>query len=750
MIRLQTFVLAMLLVMLTGVGTAWGYLFLGTKLVRGRVYDAQTGAALAQATITVGGVVVRSETSGQFVALPLNYRRVELRAEAPGYLPSIFSFDLPWWMRTGYIDLPLSSGGIQGNIVDSATAQPLSTATVTVDGQPLSANQDGTFRLEHFTPPARVTVQAPGYRPWQADLTRLPVTSSETPLTVEMVPRRLTGVVLAADTGEPLAGVQVTLGLESVVTAKDGTFALDKADSGQILALTPGSTYLPLQVSVADDETLTLTLQPRQLEIFAVNGFTGRPLSGATITLGQILTQTDEAGRAFFSRVTPGQPGLIQAAGFATTSFEYTGTLTRQIVLPPTTVSGVVRDGVTGQPVVGGAFILGGQVLPLDERGVYTLTTLTPGTSVMVKAPGYARAFLTLPGEGGPLQLKEVDALPCRLELPASGPPCFDLHLVPFDAKAIYVPFGLLSRPEAVYGLLDLVGRTELNAIVVDVKGDRGLLAWDSQVSLAGELAIDGERPGWLSLAELLAESRARGIYTVARLVVFKDNPLAFGRPDLAVTVADGTIWTDGEALGWANPFREEVWDYNVGLAREVAELGFDEINLDYVRFPSDGNIAAITYAEENTAETRTTAIRTFVARLAEALAPTGVFLSADVFGLTVWVEPTNDMNIGQRVIDIAPHVDYLAPMLYPSTFVPGNLGYDDPSAYPYEVIYRSLGRALERVPPTIRVRPWLQAYNYAFDEMALQQQAATDAAAAGWSWWNAGGVYDEAVFGQE
>ena len=117
------------------------------------------------------------------------------------------------------------------------------------------------------------------------------------------------------------------------------------------------------------------------------------------------------------------------------------------------------------------------------------------------------------------------------------------------------------------------------------------------------------------------------------------------------------------------------------------------------------------------------------------------------LFGLTIWVVPTSDMRIGQRIIDVAPRVDYLAPMVYPSTFGPGNLGYDNPSDEPYNVVYRSQLEAETRVPPYVKVRPWLQGYWYSFEEMAQLKQAAIDSESAGWAWWNAGGKYDGDLF---
>jgi len=326
-----------------------------------------------------------------------------------------------------------------------------------------------------------------------------------------------------------------------------------------------------------------------------------------------------------------------------------------------------------------------------------------------------------------------LTATPCAQAWP--GPPCFNLMLEPFQAKAIYVPLHYLRSRERMIGYLDFIAATELNAIVVDVKGDFGFIAWDSQVDLVSEVgADDWFTDSWMPLDEFIAEAKARNIYTIARMVVFKDNPLAHGKPEWAAVTEDGSVWLDGEELGWANPFREEVWEYNIELAKEVADFGFDELNLDYIRFPSDGDVGA-------------TAIREFMTRLSGALQPYGVFVSADVFGLTIWVRPDSDMRIGQRIIDVAPQVDYLAPMVYPSTFIPGNLGYDNPSAQPYGVVFRSQEEAETLVPPYVKVRPWLQGYWYSLEEMQLLKQAAVDSQPTGGAWWNAGGKYDSELF---
>jgi hypothetical protein len=426
-----------------------------------------------------------------------------------------------------------------------------------------------------------------------------------------------------------------------------------------------------------------------------------------------------------------------------------------QVVLQPYALQGVVRDAVTRAPLPRALIYLNdGTIVAADDTGAYRLPTLPNNPVLSVKAGGYRKATFDFdsravtPADAGLLAPCAQNPAINGQTTAASDPLCLDINLAPATIKGLYIPFGLLSRPERVRELVDLVDRSELNAFVVDVKSDRGLLAYPSQVPLAIQLGVGGDRKGWMTLKELLALAREKQIYTVARIVVFKDDPLAHGRPDLAVVRGDGTLWKDLEGLAWSNPFREEVWEYNIGIAKEVAALGFDEVQFDYIRFPSDGDVNAIVYRSDvNTLETRTKAIHTFTWRLTDALRPYGVFTSADLFGLTLWVEQGSDMNIGQRVDDIAPFMDYLCPMVYPSTFRTGNLGYRKPDDYPYEVVYRSIKIGQRRMPAWTKVRPWLQAYWYDVSQMIVQKQAAADAGVMGWTFWNAGGVYPEGLF---
>ncbi len=319
----------------------------------------------------------------------------------------------------------------------------------------------------------------------------------------------------------------------------------------------------------------------------------------------------------------------------------------------------------------------------------------------------------------------------------------------PHFVRAVYLSYyGLGDRTvrERVLGLLD---RTELNAVVIDVKGDRGFIPYESGVPLAAEAgALGPVRVG--DFDALLARLRREGVYAIARVVVFKDHVLARHRPDWAVLDAGtGSPWLDNEGLAWIDPFEEAAWVYSIAVAREAAERGFREIQLDYLRFPGDGRLGAARYSKPSTSEARRQAISAFLERAREALAPTGASIAVDVFGYTAFNR--DDSGIGQRVEDLAPRVDFLCPMAYPSAYHRGIPGYPNPMTHPYEVVRETVRRMRERVGAArARVRPWIQDFrDYAFDrrafgvaEVSAQMRAAQAAGAAGWMLWNSRNEY--------
>jgi hypothetical protein len=306
--------------------------------------------------------------------------------------------------------------------------------------------------------------------------------------------------------------------------------------------------------------------------------------------------------------------------------------------------------------------------------------------------------------------------------------------------------FGIGSRTlrEAA---LDLIEATELNALVIDVKGDRGLVPYPTAIPLAA--AVGAQRTMTIpDLKGLVDSLRGRGIYTIARIVAFKDDPLASMRLDLAIHRRDGSLYRDREGLAWSNPNHAVVRAYNIAVAREAAEAGFDEIQFDYVRLP---DASGLSYGIDNTRQSRVGAISRFLHEAREAVMPYNVFLAVDVFGYVCW--NLDDTGIGQQLEVMVNEVDYVSPMLYPSSFQFGIPGYRDPMQHPYEIVRKSLEQGLARtaVPPS-RFRPWLQAFpDYAFGrpltaaDIRAQIDASEDTEAGGWMLWNPRNRYSSA-----
>ncbi len=410
-----------------------------------------------------------------------------------------------------------------------------------------------------------------------------------------------------------------------------------------------------------------------------------------------------------------------------------------------------VINAETGQPI-GGAIVTSGQeVERTDEQGIAPIKI--EWQRIAVRAPGHLRSEISsdspqgkTPSKGRSVYETTREKIMGIAEEVVTLPK--EIELVPFVPKALYLSFYGIGDRKLREDALSLLRETELNSLVIDVKGDRGMIPYRSSVPMATE--IGAQRIITVKDMEGLMRSlKSEGIYTIARIVVFKDNLLANHRPDLAVKDLDGRIWHDREGLAWTDPFQKEVWEYNIQIAVEAAQQGFDEIQFDYVRFP---DALAVQFSMPNTMENRVKAISGFLMEARKRLQPYNVFLSADIFGYVCW--NLNDTFIGQTLESIAPHVDYLSPMLYPSGFQYGIPGYRIPTLHPYEIAYLSLKRARERTGLSpLRFRPWLQAFrDYAFDrrffgerEIRSQIEAAERFGCHGWMLWNPKNLYSVA-----
>jgi len=396
----------------------------------------------------------------------------------------------------------------------------------------------------------------------------------------------------------------------------------------------------------------------------------------------------------------------------------------------PVTVK--VIDASTQKPIKGAIVTLKNNIILTDETGSFTIKPDIH--KVAVRAHGYLRAEQTI--DRAALHASPKNAV-------------VQIKLTPFIPKALYLSvYGVGSRILR-NSALSLAEKGKINALVIDVKGDRGMMPYKSTVKLATDVGAQKI----ITVRDIKGQMKAfkeKGIYTIARIVVFKDNLLGLARPDLAIKTADGKIWRDREGLIWVDPAKKEVWDYVTSIAVEAARNGFDEIQFDYVRFPDK---KGLTFSVSNTEENRVNAITGFLSQAKKQLLPYNVFLSADIFGYVCWNR--NDTFIGQRLKDLVPILDYMSPMLYPSGFQYGIPGYRVPVAHPYEIVYLSLKKMQERtdLPPN-RFRPWLQAFrDYAFDrrpftvkEIREQIDAAEKFGSHGWMLWNPRNVYSSLI----
>lgn len=304
---------------------------------------------------------------------------------------------------------------------------------------------------------------------------------------------------------------------------------------------------------------------------------------------------------------------------------------------------------------------------------------------------------------------------------------------------------------EKLDSLLRIADETEINTLVVDAK-DAGVTTYRSKVPMAREIGATTDYiPDLKGLVDTLHEN---DVYAIVRVAVFQDDVLANQRPDLAVkSSATGGLWLTFQGAAWTNAYREEVWQYNVAIAKEAAEAGFDEIQFDYVRFPSGGPMADLYYGEE-TFPTQEDAIAGFLKYAHGELEPTGAKVSADVFGL---VGVNDYVGVGQVVSEMAPHLDVLCPMVYPSHYPAGAYGYDNLDAYPYEIVglaMEDFKKKAKEVNPEIEIRPWLQDFDYVSDyspaDVEAQMKATYDSNLEGWLLWNAATQYTTSVLKKE
>ena len=343
-------------------------------------------------------------------------------------------------------------------------------------------------------------------------------------------------------------------------------------------------------------------------------------------------------------------------------------------------------------------------------------------------------------------------------------------HLAtPDPLKAVYMTSWAAGNKKFRSELDNLVTSTEINAVIIDIKDYTGRISFP--VDDPALQAIGSAEKRIPDIKEYIKGLHDKGVYVIGRISSFQDTFLVNLHPEWAVKTKEGGVWADYKGVKWLDAGAQPVWDYLVSIGNEAYADGFDELNFDYIRYPSDGNMKDISYVWSD-GRNREEVMRSFFLYLREKFASTSIPLSADFFGLTTSSE--DDLGIGQSLLDALPYFDYVAPMVYPSHFAHGFLGYTKPAEHPYEVVKYSMDKAIAKAEATTtrdksqglepiastspqlytktvydknKLRPWLQSFDlgakYTPAMIREQIKATNDSGLTSWMLWDAASVYD-------
>lgn len=302
--------------------------------------------------------------------------------------------------------------------------------------------------------------------------------------------------------------------------------------------------------------------------------------------------------------------------------------------------------------------------------------------------------------------------------------------------------------------ILGIIEATEVNAVVIDVKNDLGLVAWKSDIEIVNTVGSNWNTP-MKNFNVLMDYLKSKEVYTIARIVAFKDPYFAENKPDHSIQLSAGGVYKDKAGFAWVNPFDEYVWKYVVAISQEAALRGFDEIQYDYIRFPDNAKYYnEITTFPGRNGRDKDEAIEDFLIFAQKALEPYHVHVSADVFGVITHSWDDKPEDIGQTWRKITNNTEYISPMVYPSHYGTGYYGFDVPDQHPYEIIQYASREAIERnaaqrKPAIIRhwyqgfTAPWVKGY-ILYEEDAIQKQiiAGVELGLDEYIIWNSGNTY--------
>lgn len=316
------------------------------------------------------------------------------------------------------------------------------------------------------------------------------------------------------------------------------------------------------------------------------------------------------------------------------------------------------------------------------------------------------------------------------------------LFIPEFNVKGIYVTGWAAGSKEKMDKLINLVDDTIINTMVIDIKDTTGHISYNSSVKLAKE--IGANRSKIRDIRSLIKRLHDKNIYVIGRIATFKDAKLAKNKPELALQLYDKENKKEITSQAWVNPAREEVWNYNLNLAKEAYSIGFNEVQYDYIRYPALASKPIQVIMQKGTYKSQV--INGFAKYVKENMKSMEIPLSIDVFGLTTSVN--NDLGIGQNFKELSNIINIISPMIYPSHYAEGSYGIEIPDREPYQIIYKSLYDARKKTidNKNVNIRPWLQDFSmghkYSKNEILKQIKAVEILGIEEWLLWNPSSRY--------
>lgn len=437
----------------------------------------------------------------------------------------------------------------------------------------------------------------------------------------------------------------------------------------------------------------------------------GSPVAAAVIDIGgEQVGTTAESGRVELEWTRSETVLEVSAPGH----------ISRTVTIsepPDSTVDVVLR-----------ARVLRGRVVDLDGEGVEGARISAGSGTAVTDADGQ---FQIRGAEQGEVTVERPAWIPASFEW-EGGQGEVTVELQPFTARAVHIS-GEATR-DRLDEFVEMARRTELNALMIDLKDESGLVWYDTENVTANEV---GAAHGAYDLSATVEIAKAEGLYVIGRLVLFNDPIASVRQPEMAVWDSATNAPYNANGQYFLDPTDPAARQYGIDLAVEACSMGVDEIQFDYVRFP-DARSESATFDGGVSADTRMSTISSFLREAVATLHPIGCAVAADVFGFITTA--TGDGGIGQRWEDIAQIVDVVSPMVYPSHYGPDWFGYENPNDHPGPVVSNALQDGMERLPRKVVVRPWLQDFSYDAAQVRDQIDVA-ESMGLGWMLWNAQSV---------